>query len=254
MENTEISWTDNSWNPWHGCTRVSPGCVNCYAATFSRRLGRDLWGKGVPRKRQSENVWNQPAKWNAKAIKNGVRTRVFVASMADVFDEEVPPEWREDLWNVIRACPALDWQLLTKRPQNILGMLPPDWGDGWPHVWLGATVEDQTRANERIPLLRAVPAKVRFLSCEPLLGIIGLILDDIHWVICGGESGLGYRPMKPIWAKWVRDQCLDQGVSFHFKQWGTDKKVNAGRLLDGRTWDEFPASPAQPDNSRMSWL
>jgi len=252
MENTEISWTDNTFCPWHGCTRVSPGCVNCYAATFSRRLGRDLWGKGVPRKRQSENVWSQPLKWNAKAIKQGVRPRVFVASMADVFDEEVPPAWRDDLWNLIRQCTALDWQLLTKRPQNILGMLPPDWGDGWAHVSMGTTVEDQTRANERIPLLRAVPAKVRFLSCEPLLGVIGLDLDGIHWVIAGGESGAGYRPMKPLWAQWVRDQCIDQGVPFHFKQWGTRDKKAAGRLLDGRTWDEFPAASMMGSFTRIN--
>lgn len=240
--NTEISWADHTFNPWWGCTRVSPGCLNCYAATFSHRLGKELWGKGIPRQRQSENVWQQPARWNAKAIKRGSRFRVFVASMADVFDDEVPPAWRDDLWDVIRACPALDWQLLTKRPQNILGMLPHDWGEGWQNVWMGTTVEDQARANERIPMLRAVPAAVRFLSCEPLLGVLALDLEGIHWVICGGESGAGYRPMKPLWAQWVRDQCIDQGVDFHFKQWGTADKKAAGRLLDGRTWDEFPRS------------
>lgn len=244
MENTEISWTHHTFNPWWGCTEVSPGCVNCYAAVWSCRWGKHLWGKGVPRERKSDEVWEKPHKWNREAVKTGIRYRVFCASMSDIFDAEVPPAWRDDVWNLIRECPGLDWQLLTKRPQNILGMLPPDWGDGWPHVWLGATVEDQPRAKERIPLLRAVPAKLRFLSCEPLLGVVALNLEGIHWVICGGESGPGYRPMKPIWAQWVRDQCLDQGVPFHFKQWGTDNKVKAGRLLDGRTWDEFPVSPA----------
>lgn len=241
--NTEISWCDHTFNPWWGCSKVSEACAKCYALTFARRLGKKVWGPGIPRERASENVWNQPIIWNRKALIQGTRPRVFVASMADVFDEEVSDEWRTDLWNLIRECPGLDWLLLTKRPQNILGMLPGDWGGGWGHVWLGATVENDARAIERIPILTAIPAALRFLSCEPLLGSLDLNLNGIGWVICGGESGPGYRAMNPKWAREVRDQCLNQKVPFHFKQWGTNRKSEAGRELDGRVWDEFPVSP-----------
>ncbi|MDD5198988.1 MAG: phage Gp37/Gp68 family protein [Terrimicrobiaceae bacterium] len=244
MENTEISWTDNTFNPWMGCTKVSAGCQNCYAETTSLRTGKKLWGSGIPRHRTSEKYWAKPLKWNAKAIKAGNRPRVFVASMADVFDAEVAATWRDDLWNLIRECPALDWQLLTKRPENISGMLPADWGDGWRNVWLGTTVENQDMAKLRVPILREIPAAVRFISCEPLIGYVAVPLDGIHWVICGGESGARYRPMKHSWAAFLRDLCVEEGIPFHFKQWGTNNKVKAGRLLDGRTWDEFPAPAA----------
>jgi len=206
---------------------------------FKKRL---LWGKGVPREFNSEAVWKQPLKWDAMARKNHTRTRVFVASMADVFDAEVPSSWRDALWDLVRDCTALDFQILTKRPMNIPAMLPPDWEDGWPHVWLGTTVEDQLRADERTPLLQAVPARLRFLSCEPLLESVTLDLNGIHWVICGGESGALSRPMEPQWARFLRDQCIAESVPFHFKQWGGRQPKIAGRILDGRTWDQFPAT------------
>jgi protein gp37 len=161
--------------------------------------------------------------------------------MGDFFDSEVPPDWRERAWNVIRACDELDWQILTKRPENIMSMLPPDWENGWDHVWMGTTVEDQTRADERVPILLEVPAKIRFLSCEPLLGpVIIPRIGELDWIIVGGESGPGYRPMHPDWARSLRDQCMTAGVAFHFKQWGTDRPKLAGRHLDNRTWDGFP--------------
>jgi len=164
--------------------------------------------------------------------------------MGDFFDAEVPTEWRDRAWTVIRGCDQLDWQLLTKRPENIMSMLPEDWGEGWDHVWLGTTVEDQSRADERVPVLLDVPAKVRFLSCEPLLGPVNIPrLAELNWIIAGGESGLGYRAMYPDWVRSLRDQCIAAGVAFHFKQWGTNRPTIAGRLLDGRAWDEFPNTP-----------
>lgn len=242
---TGIEWTDESFNPWQGCAKVSPGCLNCYAATLAQRnlRGKGLnvkWGKAEPRIRNSADYWKQPLAWDRKAKKTGTRIKVFAASMADIFDEEVKPEWRSDFWDLVRQTPNLDWQVLTKRPQNILGMLPPDWGDGWDNVWLGTSVEDQHRADERIPILSSVPCKMRFLSVEPLLSGVNLDLSKISWVICGGESGHGYRLMKPEWAISVRDQCIENGVAFFFKQWGTSNKKFAGRLLEGKTWDEFP--------------
>lgn len=249
---TTIEWTNETFNPWQGCTKVSPGCMNCYAATLAQRNLRGegfnvKWGKGESRIRNSDEYWTKPYAWDRRAKKNGIRIKVFAASMSDVFDDEVNPSWRSDFWNVVRDTSSLDWQVLTKRPQNILGMLPSDWGDGWNNVWLGTSVEDQTRADERIPILSSVPAKIRFLSVEPLLGPVNLNLDDrIGWVICGGESGKGYRPMKPEWALSVRDQCIASRTPFFFKQWGTANKKFAGKLLEGREWQEFP-KPVQEE-------
>jgi protein gp37 len=172
--------------------------------------------------------WQLPRKWNKEAAAAGVRHRVFCASMADVFDNQVWDRHRDDLWHLIHQTPHLDWLLLTKRPQNIVKMLPspdigaPAWGEGWKNVWLGTTVENQEEADRRIPHLLAVPAVKRFLSCEPLLGKINLIswLPGVDWVICGGESGPHARPMHPDWARSLRNQCASAGVPFFFKQWG----------------------------------
>lgn len=240
---THISWTDRTVNPWWGCSKVSPACLNCYAEKLAWRFAKLAWGRGSSRRKASENVLAQPLAWNRAAKRKGIRYRVFCASMADVFDEEVPEEWRAELWDIIRQCTELDWQLLTKRPENIASMLPPDWGDGWSHVWLGVTVEDQTRADQRIPILQSIPASIRFLSAEPLLGPVTLDLNGIDWVILGGESGPHYRPMHPDWARSVRDQCLQRNVAFHLKQWGTTRPTAAGCLLDGREWKEFPKTP-----------
>lgn len=260
-ENSKIEWTDATFNPWIGCTKVSPACDFCYAevstpARTLRASGQETWGANAPRKRTSDANWREPLKWNRKAAAEGRRMRVFCASLADVFDNQVPDEWRADLFVLIRATPNLDWLLLTKRPQNIAKMLPPDWGAGYPNVWLGTTVENQTEADRRIPHLLNVPARVRFLSCEPLLGPVDLWIRPrgaglaqgidaltgigspsltgagrlgfgpsgerarIDWVIVGGESGPGARPMHSDWARSLRDQCAAAGVPFFFKQWG----------------------------------
>lgn len=170
---TKIEWADATFNPWTGCTKISPACDNCYAETWARRAGRGHLWKGQ-RSRTTPAYWAQPHKWDRQAEAEGRRIRVFCASLADVFDNQVPDDWRRDLWQLIRLTPRLDWLLLTKRPQNIAKMLPPSWGEGWPNVWLGTTVENQAEADKRILHLMKVPAAVRFLSCEPLLGPIDL--------------------------------------------------------------------------------
>lgn len=307
--NTGIEWCHATFNPWRGCTKVSAGCKNCYAETMSGRnpavLG--VWGPRGTRVVAAESYWRQPIKWNAAAAAAGERHRVFCASLADVFEgpETMPAsEWpkvvaaRARLFDLISDTPNLDWLLLTKRPQNIMQMLI-DAGRGFqdlpPWVWIGTSVEDQAAADERIPHLLRVPARVRFLSCEPLLGPVDLRewFDaghesggpagwvgepiGIHWVIVGGESGAGARPMHPEWARSLRDQCVAAGVKFFFKQTGewvpyghigslqdeaADRwdgdwtrcairnehgmqfvrvgKHRAGRQLDGRNWDETP--------------
>ena len=180
-ENSKIEWCDHTFNPWIGCQKLSAACDHCYAEAWDKRFKGDRWGPRATRKRTSDANWRKPLAWNRAAEKEGVRRKVFCASLADVFDNHssIDPEWRVDLWRLIRETRHLDWLLLTKRPQNIKKMLPesygmPVWGDGWPNVWLGTTVETQTEAERRIPHLLAVPAKVRFLSCEPLLGPLDL--------------------------------------------------------------------------------
>lgn len=340
-EQSEISWTDHTHNEWIGCTRVSPGCQHCYAETLmDTRCGRVKWGKGNPRSLTSEANRRKPLSWDRAAAKAGTRPRVFSASLSDWLDHEVPAEWLAGLLATVARTPHLDWLLLTKRPHLwrerlwavAEGCTGPGaafarlWVMGTPpaNVWVGTTVEDQERADERVPHLLAIPAVVRFLSCEPLLGPVDLKLSrpaksagdvlrsapaairlaverrhfrdcdlceacrgvwceasiseiralmaqaqpGIDWIIAGGESGHGARPMHPAWARSLRDQATSAGVAFHFKQWGEHApgpvpsgsmparifsddvavyrvgKKAAGRLLDGRTWDEFPeASP-----------
>ncbi|MCA0214560.1 MAG: phage Gp37/Gp68 family protein [Proteobacteria bacterium] len=350
-ENTSIEWCDATFNPWMGCTKVSiedtggGGCDHCYAehetpVRVHRGQGRELWGAGAPRVRTSPANWRQPERWNAQpfcacpvcgwrgdgAVAGllcpnidcsgnlvAARRRVFCASLADVFDNEVPVQWRRDLFALISQTPNLDWLLLTKRIGNAKEMIadavaaerlggwrPLPWP--WPNVWLGATVVNQKEADRDIPKLLATPAAVRFLSMEPLLGLVTLrqVHSDVceidaltgdhgvirplrgrsdamvHWVIAGGESGHGARPMHPDWARSLRNQCDAAGVAFLFKQWGewapnrrtmadcaatTAKplavplsdatpypmaimdrvgKKAAGRLLDGKTHDGFP--------------
>jgi protein gp37 len=256
-EDTKIEWATHTFNPWIGCQKVGPGCDHCYAeAMMADRYKRVEWGPHGARSRTSGLYWQQPLQWNRAAAKAGKRARVFCASLADVFDNHgsITSGWRGDLWHLISRTPNLDWLLLTKRPGNIPDMLPdgygaPAWGDGWPNVWLGCTVVNQAEADRDIPKLLAVPAKVRFLSMEPLLGPVNLLITDqrghdinvlrgigcdptgegpdeyyrtekINWIICGGESGKDARPMHPDWARSLRDQSQAAGVAFHFKQWG----------------------------------
>lgn len=263
-EQTAISWTDHTFNPWWGCTRVSPGCLHCYAEAFAKRTGHDVWGKGGERRFFGDKHWAEPLRWNAKAEAEGVRRRVFCASMADVFEdrEDLHEDRQRLLAELIPETPWLDWQLLTKRPENVLAMVPEDWLYGveewsgiWPHnVWIGTTVEDQQRAAERIPHLLAIPAKVRFLSCEPLLGEVRLARwlweveppeaprpsGIIQWVIVGGESGPKHRPMDLRHARILQRECQSADVPFFFKQVGGRTPKAGGDELDGRTWHEFP--------------
>ena len=271
-KDSKIEWTHHTFNPWWGCTKVSDACKHCYAETWAKRVGCDLWGPTNMRRFFSHTHWNNPIKWNQEAICKGDRQRVFCASMADVFEDRRDLDhWREQLWRLIDETHQLDWLLLTKRPECVSNLVP--WGAEWPtNVWLGTTAENQHWAEERIPHLMDHPAVVRFVSCEPLLGALDLGAwtrsGDLHWVIAGGESGPKARPMNPVWAQALRDQCARDGVAFHFKQWGhwcpTEQdtqgtqtivvqdargkdlrlvaagKKAAGRQLDGRFWDEFP--------------
>ncbi len=291
-EHSSIEWCDATVNFWWGCTKVSPGCAHCYADTLAHRFGKDIWGAGKPREDHRAGAARLARKLDRKAGAAGRRLRVFSASMSDWLDDEVPADWLGDMLRVIAETPHLDWLLLTKRPQNWRGRLeaaascvgswvPENWLAGNPpaNVWVGTTVEDQTRADERIPRLLEIPARVRFLSCEPLLGPVvphlarnidpecddcrgtGFYSDAgpgrggseyhscecrgrerIHWVIAGGESGPGARAMHPDWARSLRDQCRAARVAFFFKQWGGANKKATGRLLDGREWNEMPVS------------
>ena len=268
-EKTKIEWADATFNPWRGCQKVSPGCTNCYAEAMTLRFNRGGWGPGVERTAQSEKYWQQPAKWERAAKKAGERRRVFCGSMIDVFDNAAPLGARDRLWKEIRESGSLDWLLLTKRPENIAKMLPDDWvmfPNGYPNVWLGISAEDQERYDHRWPILARIPAVVRFISYEPALCPVGVMNGSgkyPDWVICGGESGPGARPMSLDWARWIRNECDDLGIPFFFKQWGryvnnplqgyTESEVRAidppsngkgGALLDGRLWREFPLATA----------
>jgi protein gp37 len=298
--NSKIEWTDSTFNPWIGCTKVSLGCKHCYAETLDKRQMWDNqthWGPLAPRRRTSESNWKQPLAWNKQdwleclecgwrgperqAMKSPkdlcpecegetkpTRQRVFCASLADVFEEnDQLIDWRLDLFDLIKATPNLDWLILTKRvdvAQRFFRLRRDLLLD---NIQLGTSIEDQKRADERIPALLSIPARIRFLSVEPLLGpvkLLGYLLSGahkwkhgIHWVIVGGESGPNARPMHPQWARDIRDQCQAAGVPFFFKQWGewapiygdvdhnswpmkrVGKKA-AGRLLDGQEWSQFP--------------
>ena len=317
VKDTGIEWADSTFNPWQGCSKVSPACANCYAMDHVNRYGGDFLGKRVM---TSDGYWKDPLKWNKEAEKSGQMRRVFCASLSDVFEDYQGPivnhkgqrlavwpdgsritidqgdilphipggprsHWmtmsdaRLRLFNLIDSTPNLVWMLLTKRPENILKMWPT-WPKGFPsdgsgghgsgsrylkNVWIGTTVENQEQADKRIPeLLKCRDlAPVLFLSCEPLLGPVEFsdvskrsdcvsqlgqpALNGIGWLICGGESGKNARPMNPQWALSMRDQCKAAGVSFHFKQWGEFDaegnrvgKKQAGRLLDGKEWNELP--------------
>ena len=265
-ETTGISWCDHTFNPYIGCTKVSPGCQHCYAETLmDKRWGKVQWGPLGERKRTSEANWRQPLQWQRKAAADSVnpRRRVFCSSLADVFEDrradcggDLLDIWRSDLWQLIAQTPNLDWLLLTKRPQNIVDMTPVSWRTAgrWPHnVWIGTSVENQEYADKRIPALLKVGVNQNFLSIEPLLGPVDLSqwIDALQWVIVGGESGHSARPMQAEWVRSLRDQCVAAGVPFFFKQiGGVNPKAN-GHMLDGVEWHEFPESMPIPLRMRV---
>lgn len=232
-ENSKIEWTDHTFNPWTGCTKVSPGCDHCYAEGWAKRSGSVQWGN-APRRRTTEANWRLPVKWNAQAEREGRRFRVFCASLADVFDNTVPALWRQDLMSLIVRTPHLDWLLLTKRIGNAKRMLSDaSMHDGLmltandeyrppANLWIGATIVNRDELLRDAAKLKETPAAVRFWSVEPLLEDLGELPRDLlpDWVIVGGESGTGARPMSPTWARRIRDQCAAAGVPFLFKQWG----------------------------------
>lgn len=250
-ELSKIQWTDHTFNPWWGCARVSPGCEHCYAETFSKRVGQKIWGVQAERRFFGDKHWAEPVKWNAAAAKAQKRARVFCASMADVFEDRPDlVEWRGRLWRLILETPWLDWQLLTKRPENIT-RLAPGWFSGAPdNVWIGTTIEDRKRLD-RIEHLRRQIASVLFLSLEPLLEDLGEIdLAGIKWVIVGGESGGGARPFDYRWAQAIVEQCRAARVPCFVKQMGSRPQLTSGitgealprKLFDrkGGDWDEWP--------------
>ncbi len=242
---SSIEWTEATWNPLTGCTKVSPGCKHCYAERMAKRLQamhHPSYDHGF-KLTLHEHLLELPLQWKRP------RT-IFVNSMSDLFHRDVPVEFIQRVFRTMSEASHHRFQVLTKRPERALELSPVlPWPD---NVWLGTSVETDRYAF-RIDLLRGTGACVKFLSLEPLLGpLVGLDLEDIHWVIVGGESGPGARPMDPAWAVEVRDQCLARGVPFFFKQWGGVNKKRTGRLLEGRTWDDMPAAPsckATPDKA-----
>lgn len=230
-ENSSIEWTDHTVNFWVGCRKITAGCAHCYMFTDQTRYGQD---PGVVRRTKT---WGDPLKWNRKAKAEGIRKRVFTCSWSDFFIKEADP-WRDEAWAIIDRCGWLDFQILTRRPERMAGrcggsrthlamgeafpgMLETETAPPRANVWLGVSVENRKQGLPRIDILRETPAAVRFLSIEPLLEDLGEIeLDGIHWVIVGGESGPGARPMHPDWALSIRDQCLEAEVPFFFKQQG----------------------------------
>jgi protein gp37 len=229
-EKTEIAWCDSTFNPWIGCQKVSAGCDNCYAETLmDKRYHKVEWGPHGERKRTSEANWKLPLRWNKAAKASGQRPRVFCASLADVFDNQVDQSWRIDLFDLIGDTEHLDWLLLTKRPENIAKMLPTNWNvEDYANVWLGTTCEDQAAYDRRWPILQKIPAKVRFISYEPAIGPLDIRvgLDPYpDWIICGGESGVGFRPMHESWAQDVRYDCGVVGLPFFMKQMAGKKPI-----------------------------
>ena len=231
---SRIEWTDVTWNPVTGCTKVSAGCKFCYAEVMAKRLH----AMGQPRYRNNfkltlhEDLIDLPKKWRKPR-------RVFVNSMSDLFHQDVPLSFIERVFETMAACPSHVFQVLTKRSDRLVEVCDRLC---WPeNVWMGVSIEDQ-RVTQRARDLQKVPAAIRFLSLEPLLGPLpSLDLDGIQWVIVGGESGRSPRPMCESWVHDIRDQCLESNVAFFFKQWGGTNKKKAGRILEGRAWDEMPS-------------
>jgi len=249
---TGIEWTSKTWNPWQGCTKVSPGCKHCYMFAEKTWYGQDP----AVVVRSSPQTFNSPISVHGANATKGVPgswkwedgKMVFTCSWSDWFHKNADA-YRDDAWAIIKARPGLHFQILTKRPENIASRLPADWGpEGYPNVWLGVSVESQEYADKRIPVLSEIPAAVRFLSMEPLLAPVALSgTENIDWIIVGGESGRKARPMDPAWARMIRDHCDEENIPFFFKQWGAHDAVGkrvgkkvAGCELGGLERKEFP--------------
>jgi protein gp37 len=246
MADTSIEWTDATWNPVAGCTVLTAGCTNCYAMRMAARL--DAMGlkkyKGLTRKSGGRAIWTGKIRIDEvslEAPRSWAKPRkVFVNSMSDLFHEDVPIEFIYRVWNVMRETPRHTYQILSKRPERMAAILGGTDFPVLPNVWLGTSIEDG-RVLNRLDAIKAVPAAIRFVSMEPLIGsVAGGDLRDIHWVIVGGESGPRAREMKPEWVDEIEAMCRRSGAAFFFKQWGGKNKKAAGRLLRGRTFDEMP--------------
>lgn len=252
-QNSQIEWTDATWNPVRGCTKISPGCEHCYAETFAERF------RGVPGHpyEQGFDLKLIPSKL-AEPLRWKTPKMIFVNSMSDLFHKDIADDYVEDVVKVMRTANWHTYQVLTKRSERLRDMLrgPLAAAANEPHIWWGVSVENRKHGLPRIEHLRQAPARIRFLSIEPLLEDLGDVnLEGIHWMIVGGESGHGARPMRKEWVLSLRDQCRAANVPFFFKQWGGVRKGKAGRELDGRTYDEQPGRVAMPvlgDAARLS--
>ena len=242
MENSKISWTDDTWNPWAGCDKVGGAdseCANCYIDRILEKQGRQPWGEIYRTK-----TWNDPYRWQKKAdiffAKEKRKRRVFTCSISDWFHRKAD-EWRPEAWTIIRNCPDLDFFVLTKRAHLIATNLPPDWGAGYHNVWLGVSVGRMNSAH-RVDKLRKVPAQIKFISAEPLLeSLANMNLDGIQWVIAGGESGPNFRDMKTSWAEELRVKSEKAGISFFFKQ-AAAKLSGVQPDLLGKIYYDWPVS------------
>lgn len=234
MSKSKIEWTESTWNPVTGCTKISSGCRNCYAEKMAKRLaGRYGYPKRNPfQVALHPNRLSQPLNWKGNHI-------IFVCSMGDIFHKDIPESYIFDILDVIKNTPNHTYQILTKRAEHMLEISKKV--GKWPeNVWMGVTVESKSCIN-RIKLLKQVKSSVRFLSCEPLLNDLGLLnLKKINWVIVGGESGFNARPMRSEWATNLRDQCLASDIPYFFKQWGGISKKKSGRTLEGEEWNQMP--------------
>lgn len=257
MAETQIEWTDATWNPVAGCTIMSAGCTNCYAMEMARRL--DAMGvekyQGLTRRSGQRTIWNGLVREDSTALAIPLQwkrpRKIFVNSMSDLFHEGVSDAFIAEVWAVMRATPQHNYQILTKRPERMAEVVAAGIGEVLPNVWLGTSVEEAA-VKERIDALRCVPAAIRFVSFEPLIGPVGAVdLGGIHWAIVGGESGRSARPIREEWIDEIYEHCTGSDTAFFFKQWGTwgkdnkrrSKKAN-GREYRGRVWDEMPA-PSQ---------
>jgi len=252
-DSTLIAWTDHTFNPWMGCHKVSDGCKHCYAETLVKnRMGKpDLWGATGIRQR-TKGPWAQVSKWNREARARRRPEMVFCASLADVFEDYPGPnEWRADVWELVRECEWLDFQMLTKRPENIARMLPSDWGAGYPNVWLGTSIED-ARVVDRLRPLTQVPAVVHFVSYEPAIGPFAEAFNDspyasgIEWMIVGGESGPGHRKLDPRWAEDMQAVCSNLDIAFFFKQ-DSGHRTELRIDLLGDVYRDYPEHWVRPN-------